>query len=181
MPTVILDRIPLPNLKLYTTGSVLLVSCCIYFAIVSTNDPDWRTLNNSTLVTPFADQELIGSDSLLKAAVDGISNLGEAKERRSSILHDGADEPDSGCGRDSDDMPQKCGMVEGEDFVSRVMAQPTPEYVEEATSTGNITERTISGQFKDVMAFMCQEPFCIWVSNIFLSYFVLKIVRMQFV
>lgn len=167
MPTVILDRIPLPNLKLYTTGSVLLVSCCIYFAIVSTNDPDWRTLNNSTLVTPFADQELIGSDSLLKAAVDGISNLGEPKERRSSTMTDGSDEPDSGCVQDSDDMPQKCGMVEGEVFVPRVTAQPTPEYEEETTSAGNVTERTISGQFKDVMAFMCQEPFCIWVSIFF--------------
>lgn len=65
MPTIILDRIPLPNLKIYTSVSVLLVSFCVYFAVNSTKDPDWRLLLNSTSVDGFVDSKLMDDDSLL--------------------------------------------------------------------------------------------------------------------
>lgn len=66
MPTIILDRIPLPNLKIYTSVSVLLVSFCVYFAVNSTNDPDWRLLLNSTSVDSFGDAKLMDDESLIK-------------------------------------------------------------------------------------------------------------------
>lgn len=69
MPTIILDRIPLPNLKVYTSVSVLLVSFCVYFAIDSTKDPDWRLLLNSTSSDDdvgFVDSKLMDDESLIK-------------------------------------------------------------------------------------------------------------------
>lgn len=158
MPSIILDRIPLPNLKLYATGSVFMVSCCIYFAIISTNNPDWRTLNNNTLVTPFSEQELIGSDSLLKVAVDGINNL-ESKVLSSPPPPPPVDElfgtGDGGSvGIDAAaaaaEINAKCSMHEEQPLESKA---------------SNLTDRTLTEQFKDVVAFMCQEPFCIWVSD----------------
>lgn len=32
MPVVLLDRLPLPNLRVYTAASVLALSGCVYFA-----------------------------------------------------------------------------------------------------------------------------------------------------
>lgn len=66
MPTIILDRIPLPNLKIYTSVSVLLVSFCVYFAVNSTKDPDWRLLLNSSSVDGFVDAKLMDDESLIK-------------------------------------------------------------------------------------------------------------------
>lgn len=65
MPTIILDRIPLPNLKIYTSVSVLLVSFCVYFAVNSTKDPDWRLLLNATSVDSFVDSKLMDDESLI--------------------------------------------------------------------------------------------------------------------
>jgi len=50
MPTFFLDTpdiLPLPSLQAYTTISVLLLSCSIYYAFQVTNEPDWKL--NATL------------------------------------------------------------------------------------------------------------------------------------
>lgn len=123
MPTIILDRIPLPNLKVYTSVSVLLVSFCVYFAVNSTKDPDWRLLLNSTSVDGFVDSKLMDDESLIKLT--------------DSELH-----------RDSDDMMDRNNYM-------NILSN-------EATLSGNQT-RSLGGQLKDVMDFMCQEPVCVWV------------------
>jgi len=74
MPTIILDRIPLPNLKIYTSVSVLLVSFCVYFAINSTKDPDWRLLINSTSVDSFAGSKLMDDEILIKLSHNDIQS-----------------------------------------------------------------------------------------------------------
>lgn len=48
MPVTLVDRLPLPNLKVYTAGSVLLLSVAIYYALNVTGDPNWR--GNATAV-----------------------------------------------------------------------------------------------------------------------------------
>ncbi|CAG5055710.1 unnamed protein product [Parnassius apollo] len=58
MPVTLVDRLPLPNLKVYTTGSVLLLSVAVYYAVSVTNDPNWRT--NTTLQRKEA--AVVGSD-----------------------------------------------------------------------------------------------------------------------
>lgn len=47
MPVTLVDRLPLPNLKVYAAGSVLLLSIAMYHAIGVTSDPAWRL--NATL------------------------------------------------------------------------------------------------------------------------------------
>ncbi|VVC96503.1 unnamed protein product [Leptidea sinapis] len=47
MPVTIIDRLPLPNLKVYSAGSVLLFSVAVYYAVNITSDPNWRV--NATL------------------------------------------------------------------------------------------------------------------------------------
>lgn len=42
MPVTLVDRLPLPNLKVYTAGSVLLVSVAVYYALNVTSDQNWR-------------------------------------------------------------------------------------------------------------------------------------------
>lgn len=42
MPVTLVDRLPLPNLKVYTAGSVSLLSIAIYYALSATSDPNWR-------------------------------------------------------------------------------------------------------------------------------------------
>lgn len=46
MPGTLVDRLPLPNLKIYTTGSVVVLSIAVYYALNVTSDPNWRL--NST-------------------------------------------------------------------------------------------------------------------------------------
>lgn len=47
MPVTLVDRLPLPNLKVYTAGSVSLLSIAVYYALSVTSDPNWR--ENATL------------------------------------------------------------------------------------------------------------------------------------
>lgn len=92
MPTIILDRIPLPNLKIYTSVSVLLVSFCVYFAVNSTKDPDWRLLLNSTSVDNFADSKLMDDESLMTLSSNELqSELTDVLDRNiyMNILSDG--------------------------------------------------------------------------------------------
>lgn len=42
MPVILLDRLPLPSLKVYTTVSVLLLSASVYYAIQVTSDQNWK-------------------------------------------------------------------------------------------------------------------------------------------
>lgn len=42
MPVSFVDRLPLPNLKVYSAGSVLLLSVAVYYAVNVTSDPNWR-------------------------------------------------------------------------------------------------------------------------------------------
>ncbi|XP_047536576.1 E3 ubiquitin-protein ligase AMFR-like [Vanessa atalanta] len=47
MPVTLVDRLPLPNLKVYSAGSVLLLSVAMYYAVNVTSDPNWKA--NTTL------------------------------------------------------------------------------------------------------------------------------------
>lgn len=131
MSTVLLDRIPLPNFKIYTTISVLFVSACVYYAIGVTSDPYWRLQNNSTshddLSSGLLENTIIGADGLLKAAVEGLNKL-ESRVLITNSVTDGVQQ------EENDDS----------DFLN--------------------DSRSFTGQIKDVIAFMSQEPICIWVS-----------------
>lgn len=42
MPVPLVDRLPSPNLKVYTAGSLSLLSIAVYYALNATSDPNWR-------------------------------------------------------------------------------------------------------------------------------------------
>lgn len=48
MPTLFLDRLPLPSLQAYTVFSLIPLSCSIYYAIQVTSQPGWRSNGNVT-------------------------------------------------------------------------------------------------------------------------------------
>lgn len=44
MPVVPLDRLPVPNLKIYSVISVAALSTCVYFAAQIIKDPNWNNV-----------------------------------------------------------------------------------------------------------------------------------------
>lgn len=50
MPIVFLDRLPVPSLRVYTTISVAILSCSVYYAAQIVKDPSWRTNHTSIVV-----------------------------------------------------------------------------------------------------------------------------------
>ncbi|CAO1373877.1 unnamed protein product [Diamesa serratosioi] len=67
MPIALIRSISLPNLKLYATVSLLLVSICIYYSFnVVTADPHWRLKSNTTST---------GIQNVLKSQNDGVSSV----------------------------------------------------------------------------------------------------------
>ncbi|XP_012272037.1 E3 ubiquitin-protein ligase AMFR [Orussus abietinus] len=51
MPMVFLDRLPVPSLRVYTTISVAILSCSVYYAAQIVKDPAWRT-NHTSIAVP---------------------------------------------------------------------------------------------------------------------------------
>ncbi|XP_015593619.1 E3 ubiquitin-protein ligase AMFR isoform X1 [Cephus cinctus] len=43
MPMVFLDRLPVPSIRVYTTISIAILSCSVYYAAQIVKDPAWRT------------------------------------------------------------------------------------------------------------------------------------------
>ena len=69
MPIALVRSISLPNLKIYTTISLLLVSGCLYYAFdVVRTDPQWKLHHNTS-------HSSARSASLLKSSNDAIAAL----------------------------------------------------------------------------------------------------------
>lgn len=49
MPMVILDRLPVPSLRVYTAISIGILSCSVYYAAQIVKDPSWRT-NHTNII-----------------------------------------------------------------------------------------------------------------------------------
>ncbi|XP_053614568.1 E3 ubiquitin-protein ligase AMFR-like [Plodia interpunctella] len=71
MPVTLVDRLPLPSLKVYTAGSVVLLSSAVYYALSVTSDPNWRA--NSTLQRDMAAE----GDPGAALVVNGTRNITE--------------------------------------------------------------------------------------------------------
>lgn len=63
MPMELLDRLPVPNLRVYTTISFAILSCSIYYAAQIIKDPAWRT--NHTYID--VDAQTIIRDDMTEA------------------------------------------------------------------------------------------------------------------
>lgn len=49
MPVILLDRLELPNMRMYTLGSVIFVSACIYISTQVVRDPNWNANKSDSL------------------------------------------------------------------------------------------------------------------------------------
>lgn len=92
MPIALVRSISLPNLKIYTTISLLLVSGCLYYAFdVVRTDPQWKLHYNSS---HFATSR---PTSLLKTSNDAISALTNSEllsSLTSSLTADEKEDPE---------------------------------------------------------------------------------------
>ncbi|XP_063981149.1 E3 ubiquitin-protein ligase AMFR-like [Diachasmimorpha longicaudata] len=50
MPALFLARLPVPNFRIYTTLSIAILSCSVYYAAQIVKDPAWRTNHTSIVV-----------------------------------------------------------------------------------------------------------------------------------
>lgn len=138
MPIAALVRsISLPNLKIYTTVSLLLVSGCLYYAFdVVRTDPQWKLHHNTSHHSTSR-----SSSSLLKAASDASSVLSNS---------------------DLSSLTSSLVMAEEKEELVRERDNQHDNIFDESNlnETGSLTS-----QLKDVVSFMTHEPVCIWVSH----------------
>ncbi|XP_013162480.1 PREDICTED: E3 ubiquitin-protein ligase hrd-like protein 1 [Papilio xuthus] len=89
MPVTLVDRLPLPNLKVYTAGSVLLLSVAVYYAVSVTNDPNWRT-NTTVQALEGAAQGPTGDAALspppLRAPLQLTNDTGNVTEQMVEVI-----------------------------------------------------------------------------------------------
>ncbi|XP_031618172.1 E3 ubiquitin-protein ligase AMFR-like [Contarinia nasturtii] len=150
MPIVLLDRLRLPNLRLYTSISVVVVSCSLYYAISSTSDPFWRLDNNTTASDSFFSLNT-ESNQVVDHVVNGLdlgSVLSDKKEADGSIL--------TGWNGNVEHHTQQQPHQQ-QHVVNQIFSQFTADQRKLFNDT-----RTIGNKFKDVVSFMVQEPICVW-------------------
>ncbi|GFW28107.1 e3 ubiquitin-protein ligase AMFR [Trichonephila clavipes] len=83
MPSVPFERIPLPSLQTYTTISVVLFSCSIYYAIQVTSDPNW-VMNVTENTKPTSGQEnIIPMDNPFDSELNNLAPI----ESHKLMLH----------------------------------------------------------------------------------------------
>lgn len=83
MPSVPFERIPLPSLQTYTTISIVLFACSIYYAIQVTSDPNW-VMNVTENTKPLdSGQENVPTDSPFDSELNNLAPI----ESHRLILH----------------------------------------------------------------------------------------------
>lgn len=136
MPIALVRSISLPNLKVYTTISLLLVSGCLYYAFdVVRTDPQWKLHHNTS-------HSSSRPASLLKSSNDAIAVLTNS-ELLSSLT--------SSLTSSSDDKKDE---------------ERADQHNNDVFDEANLNDTSsFTNQLKDVASFMTHEPVCIWVSQ----------------
>lgn len=141
MPIALVRSISLPNLKVYTTISLLLVSGCLYYAFdVVRTDPQWKLHHNTSHHSSSRPA------SLLKSSNDAIAVLTNS-ELLSSLTS---------------------SLTSSDDKKGEERADQHDSVFEEANLNDT---SSFANQLKDVASFMTHEPVCIWVSGCFFFFF----------
>lgn len=158
MPIVLNSSIPFPNLTIYTSISVLLVSSCFYYAITVTSDPNWKLETNSTLFSnrhgDSSLEEILSLQDEInekETIMENFNNLQETILAAIKVTH--RDEE-----VDLDAIPTEM-RPSLEPHAAGTQQKPF------GTVAPLSADRNLKSRLKDVLAFMLQEPMCIWVSN----------------
>jgi hypothetical protein len=153
MPIALVRSISLPNLKIYTTISLLLVSGCFYYAFdVVRTDPHWKIHQN--LTSNYA----ITRPNLLKQSSDAVSAL-----TNSEILSTLSSSLASTANGNDDENSDKS---ETSDEKKETIDESNKSLFEDELSSQNYTH-SLMHQLKEVAQFMTHEPICIWVSDVY--------------
>ncbi|XP_059613026.1 E3 ubiquitin-protein ligase AMFR-like isoform X2 [Phlebotomus argentipes] len=136
MPTLVVDRIPLPSLRFYTILSILWVSVCLYYSVKVTRDPDWKLHTNNTSIP-------VGT---LPKIPEGVADVDRGEQIDIEGVLESAvkmpEEPPDGL------------------FEEKATQKDLPD-IELEERIVNDT-RTLGAHLRDVVTFMSQEPTCIW-------------------
>lgn len=136
MPIALVRSISLPNLKIYTTISLLLVSGCFYYAFDTVRtDPQWKLHQNSSHNYAISRSSSIVKQQQQSLAVDDVE---------SSLTN-------------VDMLDEKSKINVHEEDEEKLETPIFDEINQNETST-------LVSQLKDVIQFMTHEPICIWVS-----------------
>jgi hypothetical protein len=151
MPIALVRSISLPNLKIYTTISLLLVSGCFYYAFdVVRTDPHWKIhQNTSQNYAPVLKQSSNDAVSVLTNS-ELLSSLASSLESTNS-------------------KPTVDVVVEEEKVATTAASSQQSSSVFEGSNSNETS--SFLDQMKDVIQYMTHEPFCIWVSLFCFFYF----------
>lgn len=76
MPVVSIDRLPIPNLKIYSLISVAALTTCVYFAAQVVKDPNWHNVSpevdNKHLIPKVVDNSTVINNRTLAQYVSDI-------------------------------------------------------------------------------------------------------------
>lgn len=167
MPIVLNSSVPLPNLKLYASISVLLVSSCLYYAINVTSDPNWKLDSNSTLFSQRNGgdslEELLSIQDEINEKETIIENFNNLQETILAAI--------KATNRD-EEVDVDALENEVREHQSHYHEHHSHNLHHEISSTqppfpAIKGDRTFIARLKDIAVFMLQEPICIWVSGIF--------------
>ncbi|XP_052862115.1 E3 ubiquitin-protein ligase AMFR-like [Anopheles cruzii] len=189
MPVALNGSIPLPSVRVYTSITVLMMSACLYYALIMTSDPHWRQHANITTPLTGTGTSIVGSSPPVAAsspaAAAAVAGHQASLEGPPSIVGDAAGKLDVTAG------PSLLSVQEIETLEEKILAAAdlpdlrqmlrrdtagvaTPstddgtgvadgeeDEDEDERWAGNDT-RTVGAYLKDTVSFMATEPFCIW-------------------
>ncbi|KAG5677575.1 hypothetical protein PVAND_007324 [Polypedilum vanderplanki] len=160
MPIALVRSISLPNLKIYTTISLLLVSGCFYYAFdVVRTDPHWKIHQNLT------NNYAITRPNLLKQSSDAVSALTNS-EILSTLTSSSSQSVDE------DKSSETVNDVNQE-----ILRDNSNKNLFEDESMVQNDTNSLVYQLKEVAQFMTHEPICIWIAvfkNIWLESLILQ-------
>uniref|UniRef100_A0A182QJC5 Uncharacterized protein n=1 Tax=Anopheles farauti TaxID=69004 RepID=A0A182QJC5_9DIPT len=187
MPVALNGSVPLPSVRVYTSVTVLLMSACLYYALIMTSDPNWRqhtnmtstagggststtttTSTTSSTATAGAPASTASGGPVIDGAVEGAGGkLGDVSAGASLLSVKEIDtlEEKILAAADLSDLRQ---MLHGanEDGSTGGNSDGVDDEDDEDEDdrwlmVGNDT-RTVGAYLKDTVSFMATEPFCIW-------------------
>ncbi|XP_050073879.1 E3 ubiquitin-protein ligase AMFR-like [Anopheles maculipalpis] len=182
MPVALNGSVPLPSVRVYTSVTVLLMSACLYYALIMTSDPNWRQHTNMTSAitsgtpttatttasnTPTNTATAGGPASVIDGAVEGASGKLEVGAGASLLSVKEIDtlEEKILAAADLSDLRQMLrggGGSDGTEEGGRGSQEAEDDDDERWLITSGNDTRTLSAYLKDTVSFMATEPFCIW-------------------
>uniref|UniRef100_A0A182NH56 E3 ubiquitin-protein ligase AMFR n=1 Tax=Anopheles dirus TaxID=7168 RepID=A0A182NH56_9DIPT len=170
MPVALNGSVPLPSVRVYTSVTVLLMSACLYYALIMTSDPNWRQHTNITSTTGGGTSTAAAStnapagttsgpviDGAVESAGGKLDVSGGAGASLLSVKEIDTLEEKILAAADLSDLRQ---MLRGTDGAEDDTGEDDDDD-ERWLMVGNDT-RTVGAYLKDTVSFMATEPFCIW-------------------